>query len=111
MMVSHPVHTQTKETLMKIGIVALLEAKPGKEADVAALLEGAVTLARQEGATLTWYAFKTGPRNFGIFDTFADETGRKAHLEGQIAKALMGRADELLAVPPDLRMADIIAVK
>jgi quinol monooxygenase YgiN len=96
---------------MKIGIVALLEAKPGKEADLAALLEGAVSLARQEAATLSWYAFKTGPRSFGIFDTFADEAGRKAHLEGQIAKALMGRADELLAVPPDLRMADLLAVK
>jgi quinol monooxygenase YgiN len=96
---------------MKLGILALIEAKPGKEAAVAELLASAVTLARQEGATVTWYAFRTGPRSFGIFDTFADEAGRKAHLEGKIAQALLGKADELLASPPDIRMADLVAVK
>ena len=96
---------------MKLGILALLEAKPGKEGAVHDLLAGAVELARQEGQTVTWYAFKSGPRGFGVFDTFADEAGRKAHLEGQIAKALMGKADELLATPPDLRMIDLVAVK
>jgi len=96
---------------MKLGILALLEAKPGKEGAVHDLLAGAVALARQEGQTITWYAFKSGPRGFGVFDTFEDEAGRKAHLEGQIAKALMGKADELLATPPDLRMIDLVAVK
>jgi hypothetical protein len=55
--------------------------------------------------------WRTGPRSFGIFDTFDNEAGRKAHLEGRIAQALMGKADELLASPPDLRMADVLAVK
>jgi quinol monooxygenase YgiN len=96
---------------MKLGILALIEAKPGKESAVAELLTSAVALARQEGATVTWYAFRTGPRSFGIFDTFADEAGRKAHLEGRIAQALLGKADELLASPPDIRMADLVAVK
>lgn len=96
---------------MKIGIVALLEAKPGKENEVAALLKSARGLAVEEAHTLVWYAFQTGPRSFGIFDAFADEAGRKAHLEGRIAQALLGKADELLASPPDLRMADLLAVK
>lgn len=96
---------------MKIAIVALLEARPGKEADLSALLKSAEALAREEKTTLTWYAFQTGPRSFGIFDTFADEAGRKAHLEGRIAAALLGRADELLSAPPDIRMADLLAVK
>jgi quinol monooxygenase YgiN len=96
---------------MKVGILALLEAKPGKENAVAELLASAQTLARQEAATVTWYAFRAGPASFGIFDTFADEAGRKAHLNGRIAQALMGRADELLATPPDLRMVDLVAVK
>jgi quinol monooxygenase YgiN len=96
---------------MKLGILALIEAKPGKENAVAELLSGAAPLARAEGATRTWYAFRAGPRSFGIFDTFDDEAGRKAHLEGAIAKALMGKADELLASPPDLRMVDLVAVK
>ncbi|HEY0250291.1 MAG TPA: antibiotic biosynthesis monooxygenase [Kofleriaceae bacterium] len=97
--------------MQKFAIVALLEAKPGKEKEVAALLTGARLLAVAEPLTRTWYAWQTGPTSFGIFDTFDEEDGRKAHLSGEIAKALMGKADELLASPPDLRMADVLAVK
>ncbi len=96
---------------MKLGILALIEAKPGQEAAVADLLVSAQALARQEANTQTWYAFRLGPRSFGIFDTFHDEAGRKAHLEGRIAQALLGKADQLLAAAPDLRMVDLVAVK
>ncbi len=96
---------------MKVGILALLEAKPGQEQELSKLLRSAQALAEAETGTVVWYAFQSGPRSFGIFDAFNDESGRKAHLEGQIAKALLGRADELLAVPPDLRMVDVLAVK
>ena len=95
----------------KLGIVAHLEAKADMANQVAELLIGARALAVAEGQTVTWYAFRTGPTSFGVFDTFADEAGRQAHLSGQIAQALMGKADELLASPPDLRMADILAAK
>jgi quinol monooxygenase YgiN len=96
---------------MKLGIVALLEARPGKEGALADLLRSAQVLAAQEAGTLVWYAFQSGPRSFGIFDAFADEAGRTAHLEGRIAAALLGRADELLASPPDIRKVDLLAVK
>lgn len=96
---------------MKLGILALLETKPSTETAVAELLASAATLAREENATVTWYAFRIGPRRFGIFDTFANEAGRKAHLEGRIAQALLGKADELLASPPTLEMVDLVAVK
>ena len=76
---------------MKLGIVALLEAKPGKEGAVAELLKGAVALASQEAGTLAWYAFQAGPRSFGIFDTFADEAGRTAHLQGEIGPPVVLR--------------------
>jgi quinol monooxygenase YgiN len=97
--------------MMKVGIVALLEARPGKEGAVAELLRSAQALAAQEPATLVWYAFQSGPRSFGIFDAFADDAGRTAHLQGRIAAALMGKADELLASPPDIRKVDLLAVK
>ncbi|HEY6174035.1 MAG TPA: antibiotic biosynthesis monooxygenase [Kofleriaceae bacterium] len=96
---------------LKLGILALLEAKPGKEETLAELLRSAQALAAKEAATLVWYAFRAGPRSFGIFDSFADEAGRNAHLQGEIAKALLGRADELLASPPDIRKVDVIAAK
>ena len=96
---------------IKLGILALLEAKPGKEETLAELLRSAQALAAQEASTVVWYAFQSGPRSFGIFDSFADEAGRNAHLQGEIAKALLGRADELLASPPDIRKVDVIAAK
>jgi quinol monooxygenase YgiN len=92
-------------------ILALLEAKPGKEKELEAFLKSAQPLAVAEPATTTWYAIKLGPAKFGIFDTFKDEDGRKAHLSGAIAKALFARAEELLAGPPQIEMLEILASK
>jgi quinol monooxygenase YgiN len=92
-------------------ILALLEAKPGKEQELEAFLKSAQPLAAAEPATTTWYAVKLGPARFGIFDTFPDDAGRKAHLSGEIAKALFARADELLAKPPQIEMLEIMASK
>ncbi len=92
-------------------ILALVEAKPGKENDLEAFLKSAQPLAVAEPATTTWYAVKLGPAKFGIFDTFPNNAGRDAHLNGPIAKALMAKADELLAKPPQIEMLDILASK
>jgi quinol monooxygenase YgiN len=46
-----------------------------------------------------------------IFDAFHDEAGRQAHLGGPIAAALMAHAAELLAAPPQIRKADVLADK
>jgi quinol monooxygenase YgiN len=92
-------------------ILALLEAKPGKEQELEAFLKSAQPLAVSEPATTTWYAVKLGPARFGIFDTFPDDAGRQAHLSGPIAKALFAKADELLAKPPQVEMLEILASK
>jgi quinol monooxygenase YgiN len=92
-----------------IGLLVRLEARPGKEADVEAFLKSAQPLALNEKGTLKWYAIKLGPRTFGIFDTFANEAGRNAHLTGDIAKALGERAAELFAVPPQVEKVDVLA--
>ncbi len=97
--------------MLKVGFLATLEAKAGKENEVAAFLKSAQALAAAERGTVVWYAFQIGPRTFGIFDAFEDEAGRTAHIEGPIAKALMGKADELLAAPPEIRKIDLLAVK
>jgi quinol monooxygenase YgiN len=98
-------------TMVKVGLLVRLEAKPGKEADVAALLEGALPLANAEDATIVWFGVRTGPSSFAIFDAFADESGREAHLAGPIAAALMAKAPELLAAPPAIERADVLAAK
>jgi quinol monooxygenase YgiN len=91
--------------------VAKLEAKPEKAEDVAALLTGALPLAQAEQGTVNWYAARTSPTTFWIFDTFGSEDARQAHLNGEIAAALMAHADDLLATPPEILAADVLAAK
>ena len=97
--------------MQNIGFLALLEAKPGKADQVAALLKSAQALAAAEAGTVVWYAFQVGPTSFGIFDTFGDEAARTAHIQGPIAAALMAHADDLLASPPSIQKIDLLAVK
>jgi quinol monooxygenase YgiN len=92
-----------------IGLFVTLEARAGKEADAEAFLKSAQPLALDEKGTLKWYAIKLGPGKFGIFDTFANEAGRNAHSNGDIAKALGARASELFAVPPQVAKVEILA--
>jgi quinol monooxygenase YgiN len=93
------------------GLLAILEAKPGKGDELAAFLKQGRELAAAEPGTVTWYAFKLGDTTYGIFDTFGDEESRQAHLNGQIPAALGQVAEDLLAKEPDIRSTDIIAVK
>jgi quinol monooxygenase YgiN len=92
-----------------IGLLVTLEARAGKEAAAEAFLKSAQPLALDEKGTLKWYAFRFGQRKFGIFDTFANEAGRNAHLTGEIAKALGARASELFAISPQVEKVDILA--
>jgi|ERR1700733_631493 quinol monooxygenase YgiN len=97
--------------MSKLAIWAQLEAKPGKEKEVEEFLKSAQALAEREPGTLTWYAIKMGPYQYGIFDTFADENGRNAHLNGEIAKALAAKANDLFAKPPEIAKPEILASK
>jgi len=94
-----------------VGLLVQLQAKPGKEDELASFLEAGRPLAMQEPGTVTWYAFRTGPSGFGIFDTFETEDGRQAHLAGEIAKALGEVASDLLARGPEITSVDVLAAK
>jgi len=95
----------------KFAILARVEAKAGKEEEVLAFLRSALPLAIGEGETVRWYALQLGPSTFGIFDTFETTEGRNAHLNGQIAAALMANASKLLSKEPVIEMVDLIAIK
>ena len=95
----------------KLAILARLQAKPGKEKELEDFIKGALGLARSEPGTIRWYALQLGPSIFGIFDTFEDESGRQAHLEGPISQALVARAADLLAAPPLIEQVELLAVK
>ena len=90
--------------------VVRLEAKPDCAAALAELLEGALPLAQAEPGTVAWYAARTSDTTFWIFDTFGSEDARQAHIGGPIAAALQANAD-LLALPPEILPADVLAAK
>jgi len=95
----------------KIALLVRLEARPGKEKEVSEFIQSALALAQAEPMTIRWYALQLGPSTFGIFDTFQNEEGRQTHLSGPIAQALLARAGELLAQPPQIQPVDLLAVK
>jgi quinol monooxygenase YgiN len=95
----------------KYAIWAQLEAKPGKEQEVEEFLKSALPLAQAETGTTTWFAVKMSNGSYGIFDTFADEDARNAHLNGEIAKALFAKAEDLFAKPPEIDRPQILAAK
>lgn len=97
--------------MIHLGLLVRLEAKPGKEQQVADFLQSGLTLAQDEPDTVNWYGIQIGPSTFAIFDTFPDETGRQAHLHGPIAAALMAKAADLLATAPIIEPVNILASK
>ena len=97
--------------MLTLSLFVRLEAKPGKEEEVAAFLEQGLQLANQEQTTPLWFALRLSKRTFAIFDAFADEAGRQAHLNGPIAKALMAQAPNLLTASPVIETLEVLGAK
>jgi quinol monooxygenase YgiN len=97
--------------MVSVALYVPLEAKPDKVDDVEQFLREARALADEEPGTTAWFALRTGPTSFAIFDVFPDEQARQAHVGGKIAQALMARADELLATAPSINQLDVVASK
>lgn len=97
--------------MVRVALFVRLEARAGKEAEVAAFLKSGLALVQGEPATTAWFGIQLGASTFGIFDAFPDEAGRQAHLSGRVAAALMARAPELLSQPPSIEKVDILAAK
>jgi quinol monooxygenase YgiN len=96
---------------VNVALYVRLEAKPGKEEAVADFLRQGKALVEAEPATIAWFGVRLGPSTFAIFDAFPDEAGRQAHLAGKVAAALMAKAGDLLAQPPAIHKADVLASK
>lgn len=97
--------------MLTVSLLVRLEAKPGKEHEVAAFLKQGLELANQEAKTPIWFALRLGPSTFAIFDAFRDEQGRQNHLNGPIAQALMAVAPNLLASPPVIERVEVLGAK
>ncbi len=95
---------------VNVGLLVRIEALPGRESEVEQFLQGGLALVNEEPDTITWYAIRLGPTTFGIFDSFPDDSGRQAHLSGQVAAALMENVGELIE-EPTIEQVDLIAAK
>jgi quinol monooxygenase YgiN len=102
-------HEESKMT--QHALYVQLEAKPGKEQEVANFLSSARSMVNDEPETTAWFAIRTGPRTFGIFDAFANERGRDAHLQGKLAKQITSKAPELFAKAPEMQRVEVLADK
>jgi quinol monooxygenase YgiN len=96
---------------VKLALLARVEAKAGKEAEVENFLRSALSIVEDEPQTVEWFALKMGPSTFGIFDVFENEEGRQAHLNGRVAAGLMANAAALLAKAPVIEKVEVLAVK
>jgi quinol monooxygenase YgiN len=97
--------------MVSVGLVVKLTAKAGKEEAVRAFLASAQPLATREAFTPAWFALRTSSSTFYIVDVFANDGDRSKHLGGEIAKALMAKAPELLAEAPAIEKADVLGAK
>jgi len=97
--------------MVNLALLVRMEAKPGKEEEVAAFLKGALPLVQAESGTTAWFAIRLTKSTFAIFDAFPNEVGRKAHLSGKVAEALMAKAPDLFAHPPEIEKAAVLASK
>ncbi|SFM47069.1 putative quinol monooxygenase [Methylobacterium pseudosasicola] len=97
--------------MVKVALLVILDAKPGKEAEVEAFLKSGLPIVQDEPGTIAWFGVRVGPSTFGIFDAFPDEAGRQAHLSGLLAAALRERTPELFAAPPRIEQLDVLAAK
>jgi quinol monooxygenase YgiN len=98
----------------QVGLLVPITAQLGKEKAIAAFLDAGLSLVPTEPFTLQWFGLQyadTSPGIYAIFDTFASPTGRTAHLQGQIAAALMQNAPVLLGGAPEINEIEVLASK
>jgi quinol monooxygenase YgiN len=103
--------TNNGGNMVNVALQVRLEAKPGKEKELEEFLRAQLQYALGEPETTAWFAVKLSNNTFGIFDAFPDESGRQAHLTGEIAKGLGRIAADLLAKPPVIEQLDVLAAK
>jgi len=99
------------KSMSEIGLLVRIEAKPEYAEQVDSPLRDARQLVAQEEGTVTWFAFRQSATVFGVFDTFDDEQGRTAHLNGQVAAAIGQIAQTMLASAPVTSEIDLLGVK
>ncbi len=97
--------------MVQVGLVVRIVAKHGRGGEVAEFLKSATPLAQAEEFTPAWFAYRADENTFYITDVFANEANRKRHIDGPIAAALMAKAPELFAQPPEIIPVNVLGAK
>ena len=97
--------------MSKPALYVRLKPKAGKEQEIEAFLKQGATMAQDEPGTIRWFGIREDDGAYSVFDTFEDESAREAHLNGEIAKALMASAEALFSEPPQINKITIVAEK
>jgi quinol monooxygenase YgiN len=101
---------QRRTAMVTVGLLVRMLAKPTKENEVAQFLEDTLEVVRDEPSTTAWFGIRFSVLEFGIFDVFPDEEGRRAHLTGRVAQALKEN-EYLFEETPSIETADVLAAK
>ncbi len=91
------------------GVLFMLKAKQGHESQLRQFLMDARALVMDEEGTVAWFAQQLDDGHYAIFDVFADNGGRFAHLTGQVPRELTKHALSLLGGLPDIGLLDVLA--
>ena len=96
----------------KVGILATLQARTGKEGGGGRVL----AISRPTGRGRNWddnvgSRSKSRPQRSAYSIPSRMRDGRNAHVNGEIAKALFARAEELFVAHPEIKPVDIVAEK
>ena len=97
--------------MLSHALVVKITAKDNQSETVAKFLADALPLAQAENFTPVWFAFRASTNTFYIVDAFSSPEDRQKHLNGEIAAALMSKAENLLAEAPSIEQVDILASK
>jgi quinol monooxygenase YgiN len=92
-------------------LLLTFKAKASKNDEVEQFLRSAESIVAEEPGTIAWFAIGMGDGQYGIFDVFADNKGRLAHLSGKVPRALARNALSLVGSVPDMKMIDVLADK
>ncbi|HTJ35560.1 MAG TPA: antibiotic biosynthesis monooxygenase [Dactylosporangium sp.] len=94
--------------MVSVGLLVSIEAKPDRADEFADRLGSVVEIVRAEGKAVVWFGLRLGPTTFAIYDAFANDEDRQAHLDANLG-ALLKAGEELFTGPPTVQRIDVVA--
>ena len=97
--------------MKRITVIAIFQARPGKQAELKSALTALVTPTRKESGCLNYdlHVLPEEPTKFLFHENWSTKAQLDAHLQSAHLKALLPRLDELCVAPPEIKLWEQIA--